>query len=295
MDTQGFIGNQKSVHYLSRISDKGRVSHAYLFTGPEGVGKATLALIFAAGLLGDTAGNLDKNPDLIRIRVPEGEKQIGIEAVREMQKSLSLYPFKAKHKVAIIEQAELLSPSAANSLLKTLEEPNETSVIILIAADAGKILPTINSRCQCLSFNPVYGQEIDSLLRSRGVSAAGDIADLAQGRPGLAIRLADDPDLLGRMKQDKKTVLGLFDMGNFEKLESASAVYDLEKEEAVEVLDGWIVALRAELLKGFEKGEGKRVKEMKEAIEKTITVREDIIERNVNLKLSIENLVLSFK
>lgn len=294
-----FIGNAKNVRYLDRALKKGYVSHAYLFEGPEHVGKMTLALRFASELLGDTYENVLQNPDLIHISWNPEEKQIGVEAVRDMQKSLSLFPFKAPYKVAIIEQAELLSPSAANSLLKTLEEPGKTSIILLIASDLRKILPTIRSRCQNLSFVPVFGEEMKRFLLARNSRTDVDeIINLSQGRPGLAMTLLGDGELLEKMKADKETVLKLFQQGNFEKMESASKVYGLEKEEAVKVLDGWIVALRAELLQGFgDRGAAgeENLARMKNAIEKTITVREDILERNVNLRLSIENLVLSFK
>ena len=294
-----FIGNAKVVRYLDRVLEKGCVSHAYLFAGPERVGKMTLALAFAAELLGDTSSNVLLNPDLIHIFPDKEEKQISVEATREMQKNLSFFPFKAPYKVVIIEKAELLGKSSANSLLKTLEEPGVTSVIILVASDMKKVLDTIKSRCQTLNFNPVFGQELrDFLLAKDPHNPVDEILELSQGRPGLAIELLRDTELLQKMKDDRKKVLELFHLGNFAKMESASALYGLEKEGAVEVLDGWTVALRSELLKSFQESGAdgvEKMRRMKAAIEKTVSTREDIMERNVNLRLSIENLVLSFK
>jgi stalled ribosome alternative rescue factor ArfA len=131
-------------------------------------------------------------------------------------------------------------------------------------------------------------------------SAAGtdEIVRLAEGRPGLALRLSEDGELRKKMEDDRKAVLSLFGKGSYARMESVSRIYEMEKEEVAEVLDGWIIALRAEMLEslaqsGREKEE--KFRNMKAALEKTIASREDILERNVNLRLALENLVLGFK
>jgi DNA polymerase-3 subunit delta' len=294
-----FVGNTKIVRYLDKVLEKGCVSHAYLFEGPERVGKMTMALAFAAELLQDTSSDVLANPDLVHIYPDEEKKQISVEAMRGMQKSLSYFPLKAPYKVVIIEKAEMLGPSGANSILKTLEEPGATSVIILVASDMKKILATIKSRCQVLNFNAAFGPELREFLLRKGPHADIDeILELSQGRPGMAIGLLEDAELLQEAKAEKARVLELFYQGNYARMESASHIYGLEKEEAAAVLNGWIVTLRSELLKSFaETGVGTQEKKekMKAAIEKTMLTREDILERNVNLKLAIENLVLNFK
>jgi DNA polymerase-3 subunit delta' len=294
------IGNRKCIRYLDKVLEKGCVCHAYLFEGPEHVGKMKVALAFAGELLGDNSGNIASNPDFIHIFPDKEERQIGVEAIRQLQKDLSLYPFKASYKVAVIEKADMMSLSSANSLLKTLEEPGATSVIILVTAEMEKVLPTIQSRCQILSFGPVFDEEIRNLLLSKKGSATEieDILEIAQGRPGLALRLFDDREHFRRMDMDRKKVLGFFHMGDYSKMESISHIYDMEKEQAAEVLDGWIVALRSEMLKDLRKSgseEKEHIAKIKAAIERTSSVREDIMERNVNLRLALENLVLSFK
>ncbi len=289
------IGNTKIVRYLDKVLQKGFVSHAYLFEGPEHVGKMTVALAFAGKLLGDVSEDISRNPDLILVSPDKEEKQIGVEAARRLQKDLSLYPFKASYKVAIIEKAETLSPSAANSLLKTIEEPGETSIIILVASDMERVLPTIRSRCQILSFTPVTDREIADMLEGSGTGAQA-VVDLAEGRPGLALRLRGDKELQGKMEDDRKTVLSLFGKGNYARMESISRVYEMEKEEVAEVLGGWIVALRAEMLEDMAHPEAGGIKlcRMKAALERTIVSREDILEKNVNPRLALENLVLGF-
>lgn len=298
---EDIVGNAKNARYLDKVLEKGFVSHAYLFEGPEHVGKMTAALAFAGKLLGDASEDISRNPDLILVSPSGEERQIGVEAARNLQKSLSLYPFKAPYKAAIIEKAETLSLSAANSLLKTIEEPGETSVIILVASDAERILPTIRSRCQILSFNPVADDEIMGMLKGpagESPDSARRIADLAAGRPGLALSLSKDKELLGKMEEERNLAISLFGKRSYARMESISRIYGMEREEAAEVLGGWIIALRAGMLKSMalpgKKEEGE-LRNMKAALESTISLREDILEKNVNIRLALENLVLGFK
>ena len=155
------IGNEQIVDMLERSYRLGKLSHAYLFDGPEHIGKKTLALAFCKLILqnGSTreygANNIEENPDLVILRPDEDKKQIIIEQIRDLQKKLSLFPYSAKYKVAIIEQADMMSKSAANSILKTLEEPSSTTILMLLTSNSVNLLDTIKSRCQTLKFLPV--------------------------------------------------------------------------------------------------------------------------------------------
>lgn len=295
IQTEKFCGNQKNVHYLNKILEKGFVSHAYLFEGPEHVGKTTLALRFAAELLGDSFENVLRNPDLIFVSPDKEEKQISVDTVRELQKNLSLYPYKAKYKVALIEKTEFMNRTAANSLLKTLEEPGQTSIIILITSDSEKILDTIKSRCQILNFNIVSSAAIESFLGANNKKSEDkEAVELSQGKPGVAISLLEDIELLNKVKKGKEEILRFFNYNNFEKMEKAVPIHTMEKEEVIGVLDLWISTLRKEMLVSVDDKEITRVKKIKNAIDKIISVRKDILENNVNLRLAIENLCLSF-
>lgn len=293
------IGNAKIVRYLDKVLEKGCVSHAYLFEGPEHIGKTTVARAFARELLEGGTEDISRNPDLLLLSPDPDEKQISVEAARNLQKDLSLYPFKAPYKVAIIEKAERLSPSAANALLKTIEEPGETSVIILLASDLERILPTIRSRCQILAFSPVAGKEMGKAVLGRDPRAdvAGILA-LAEGRPGLALRLLEDSALRKKMEEDRRMALELFGRGNYARMEGISRLYEMEKEDVAEVLDGWIIALRREMVGSLAQSgaaEKEKLRRMKSVVERTIAAREDILEKNVNLRLALENLALNFK
>jgi DNA polymerase-3 subunit delta' len=290
-----FIGNRKVVRYLNKALAKGCISHAYIFEGPEHVGKTTLALHFASELLGETFEKVLKNPDLIFITSEKDESQIGVDAIRDLQKNLSLYPFKSKYKVAIIENAEQMNRTAANSLLKTLEEPGKTSVLILISSNLDKILDTIKSRCQIFNLNTVGKHSMEKILSSSGTKQLpGDIIALSEGKPGMAVLLSENEDFFRDIESARSKVMNFFSYNNFQKMDEAARIGLLDKKNTAQILDIWISTLRHEMILSLKTGKDKRAGVMKAAIEKIISVKEDIINNNVNMKLAIENLCLSF-
>lgn len=170
--------------YLRRSLESGKVAHAYAFVGPEGVGKGLVARIFLQALL---CANLKDGSPCERCRDcrqaergqhPDGhviapsEGSIGIEQVRELQRQLALKPYEADRKVALIEAADVMTPAAQNSLLKTLEEPAGQTVILLVASNPSALLPTVRSRCQIVRFQPLPAVEVVRFLKERGVDEA---------------------------------------------------------------------------------------------------------------------------
>ena len=152
------IGHQKIINFLDKSIEREKISGAYLFCGPENAGKFTVALDFANKITG--GNNQAVNPDIIII-APEVEekkgvvkkKDIKIEQIRDLQHSLSLSSYLGKYKVAIINDADFLTVSAQNALLKILEEPPENCVLILISHNREKIISTVQSRCLIKNFN----------------------------------------------------------------------------------------------------------------------------------------------
>jgi len=200
------LGHAMPVKFLRASLAKGRVGHAYAFVGPEGVGKATTALVFAQALLceatstiGDpcgmcrTCGRIERgvHPDLHVLRSDGGS--IGIDQVRELQNALSLKPYEGKRKVAMIDDAHTMTVASQNSLLKVLEEPPGDTVIIVIATNASALLPTIRSRCQLIRFQPNALDDVVGRLLEHGVpeDRAKLIAAIAEGRIGIALSMAE--------------------------------------------------------------------------------------------------------
>ncbi len=205
------IGHEWAVTHLSRALAHGRMRHAYLITGPDQVGKTTLARAFAAALncTGEPApcGQCractliakDAHPDVTLIAAEAGGNTLKIDQVRALQQTLALRPFEARYRVAILRNFHQANPAAANALLKTLEEPAPNVVLLLTAISADLLLPTIVSRCQPLHLRPLPLQTVYQALVQRWGAApeqAQTLARLSGGRIGWAIRALADPALL---------------------------------------------------------------------------------------------------
>lgn len=194
---------------------RGRLHHAWLLCGPQGLGKAAFAHRAARRLLGARAepsrGPLGAAPDdpvsrlisarshpdlLVIERLVEGgksKKQIAVEQVRALPEFFGMSPAQAPWRVAIIDAADDLNPNAANALLKVLEEPPQRGLLFLVSHAPGRLLPTIRSRCRRLVFSPWPAAELAQLVeRRRGLAAdeAARIAAMAGGSPGRALQLS---------------------------------------------------------------------------------------------------------
>ena len=189
-----------------------RPPHALLLVGPSGVGKITLALDLAAGLLCTAPTPAERpcracpacrkvdhgnHPDLHRLAPDGAGGQVRLGQVQELQAELALLPMEGRYRVAIVEAAHRLNPDAQNALLKTLEEPPALVVIVLAADDGSLLLPTVHSRCARLRLLPLGPSAMAGLLAERGLADAPRAALLGRlsgGRAGLALSLAVDDD-----------------------------------------------------------------------------------------------------
>jgi len=274
------FGHPGAVRYLARSLETRRIAHAYLITGPEHVGKHSLATDLARAV------NCEPSPDLfgdappppcgrcqpcdridrglhadVRVIALEtaeqgeeagdtaarGHKLIGIDQIRDVLHEASLKPFEGRRRVFIVDGAELMSSPAANAFLKTLEEPAEDVLMILLATSVGALPETITSRCQRIELRPVPVGVIATGLAERfGVDdeqLAGRLARLARGRPGAAVTMLSDPTAFDRHAQAGLRLLGVL-TGNLEErfryARDLSRNFRRDREPVAAELDLWL-------------------------------------------------------
>jgi DNA polymerase-3 subunit delta' len=221
--TWNIIGHAWATEFLSQSLAGGRAAHAYLVSGPAGVGKALLALRLAQALNCEAGGpspclacracrRIERggHPD---VRVagmaaqsvglkPEDaarQKDLKIDTVRDWLADINLKPYEGRRRVFILHDAERLTEAASNAMLKTLEEPPPYATLILVANTAGELMPTIVSRCQPIKLRPIPRAEVAAALRDRYNLAPGDadlLAAWSGGRVGWAIRMVEAPEEL---------------------------------------------------------------------------------------------------
>lgn len=197
----GFIGNQAVIALLG--DEAVHPAHAYLFVGPGSTGKATAARRFAAELLCDEADTSCRrrviggtHPDLVLIE-PEGRASITVDQARHAASQASLAPMEGRRKLFLFEEGGMMNDEAANALLKTLEEPSESTIFIIVAEAEADLPDTIASRCRTVVFGRVEDEALRSGLESIGVAPdqAEQATRIAGGRPGLALSLATRPEV----------------------------------------------------------------------------------------------------
>ena len=314
------VGHEWAVDLLKRALASERVAHAYLFTGPPHVGKRSLALNFAQAL---NCLNEDKpcgqclacnkiahgnHPD---VQVVEGEgRTLKIDQMRTLRHEAALSPLEGRWKVYIIQQMEQATAEAANCLLKTLEEPPSSVILVLTASEAEALLPTIVSRCQVFNLRPLATETVQESLQERwGVDAerAQLLARLSDGRLGWAVAASQDNNILVRREKHVDEMVELMGQGRVERLEYAQQLSS-NPEATPELLHLWLSWWRDLLLKASGSSAGVinmdrentlknqaqryslgQVRNFVEAL-RTAVWR---LEHNANTRLTLEVLMLS--
>jgi DNA polymerase III subunit delta' len=205
MAFSAILGQVKALTLLSRALTSERLAHAYLLSGPDGVGKTTAALDLAAVLLcrqplagkpcgscpGCTKYRSGNHPDFMRIR-PDGAA-IKIEQIRKLKKALTFAPFESERRVVVLDDVHTMRREAGNSLLKILEEPPPGNLLLLIGNATGSLLGTIVSRCQVIPFSPLPTELAATIIAHHHPemdnAAALALAALADGCPGQALAM----------------------------------------------------------------------------------------------------------
>ncbi len=211
MPWRSIRGHDRAVETLRRTIAHGRLPHAFLFVGPEGIGKRSFAETFAQALLCERVPETELNPcgtcpsclqvavgthpDVHRVARLEDKHDLSIKQIRDLCLDLGLKPAAGRRKVAIVDDADDLNDEAANAFLKTLEEPPPGSVLILIGTSQELQLDTIVSRCRVLRFDPLPEADLAQVLLDHQVTdspaEAARLAHLADGSVARARGLAD--------------------------------------------------------------------------------------------------------
>ena len=192
----GIIGHRPVLASLER--EVRAPSHSYLFVGPSSVGKATVALVFAAALVSISEQSRARvmrhiHPD-VSVVGPEGRAMLGVDQARQAIANASLRPVESERKVTVFDDASSMTEAAANALLKTLEEPPARTVFVLVAESEDDLPATVASRCRIVRFGRVPETELSAALLAMGVDSdrAAMTARIAGGSPGLALDLVAD-------------------------------------------------------------------------------------------------------
>lgn len=207
---KNIIGHKREIAHLEQAIKAGKVSHAYIFNGDKGSGKKTLAEAFAMTLQCTSEGDVPcgtchscrqaasgNHPDIIHVS-HEKPTSIGVEDIRDqLTGDIQIRPYNGKYKIYIINEAEKMTVQAQNAILKTIEEPPEYAVIILLTSNEQSFLDTIRSRCVVLNLKPVSDEQVKQYLMEQ-IQVPDYQADIcvafAQGNIGKAVRLASSED-----------------------------------------------------------------------------------------------------
>ncbi len=313
------LGQGRAIDALRTALQGGSLHHAYLFAGPDGVGKERTALALAQALLceraqGEGCGACDScvrvaklsHPDVTWL-MPEEElvarklaaktdfahapsRDIRVEQVRGLQERLALRALEGKRKVAVLTPAHAMNPQAQNAFLKTLEEPPADTVLVLVTSQLDKLLPTIRSRCSQLHFGPLPEALIRERLqaeRKLDPAAAAMVASMAEGSLGRAI--AFDLELLERRKALVEALEGLSRAdarGWLHFAESFGASREVA-DESLQMLTWWLRDLASIREKGtVPGGDGLRLinVDLAAAVEQgAAKVRSDELHRRIQL------------
>ena len=335
MSFENILGQDRPKQTLNKALRSGRIPNAYLFHGQESVGKKFTAIEVCKALNCETLSPVDScdkcssclkiekgiHPDLFMLeptKISPAAKRatIRIEEVRELQKKLVYLPYEGNTKVAIINNAERMTPAAANSFLKTLEEPPSKTLIILIASNPHQLLPTVVSRCQGIRFYPLPNEAIKKIIcrhleTETGESQPEEI-ELRSRRSMGQVAHALEEDLL-KTSQDREELIRLISIVSFKRMDQVflwTKAKAKQTERIQLILDELTRILRdAALIKIDPEARGVINKDLTEQLKilalqkstpalltmfETVQNTKTAIKSNANSQLALENMLINF-
>jgi DNA polymerase-3 subunit delta' len=325
-DNWHLLGHEWAVDMLRQHVARDEARHAYLFAGPPGLGRRTLALRFAQALNcpqptapGEPCGACRDckqiqamgHPDLSIVQAETEGGTLKVDQIRAVQHAFSLKPFQARFRVAIFLRFQEANDNAANALLKTLEEAPAHAILILTADSAEGLLPTILSRCEVLRLRPQKLEAVEAYLRttrSLEKEQARLLAHVSGGKPGYAVRLAQDEGLMAARSERLDDLRSLLPASRVEKFRYAEKLAK-DKDAMRGTILVWLTYWRDVLLQTAKADaplinidrapeieslaarlDLPRVRRVVEALETGLTR----LERNVNARLLAEVLLLDW-
>jgi DNA polymerase-3 subunit delta' len=326
----GIAGHEWAVDLLREHVAQDRMRHAYLITGSQGVGRRTLALRLAqavncdqppaSGLPCFKCRSCEKiehmtHPDLAIVEAERIGGTLKVDQVRELQRNLMLTPYEARYRVAILLRFEEAHPSAANALLKTLEEPPPKVILILTASSVEDLLPTVVSRCEVLRLRSLALNEVSQWLEydwDVGSDEANLLAHISGGIPGYALRLHKKPELMEKRLIWLKEHQRLISSGRVDRFEYIAPLISPKNpsKTRTELRDRFLIWIslwrdvlhkaigasapisnldHADMIAGLVEAFGEdNARSMVSALQRTLI----LIDKNVNARLAAEVLML---
>ena len=255
MGFRDIIGQDSIISTLTGVVKSGKAAHAYIFDGEKGMGKKTLAAVFARALQCETpfderegaepcghchsckCAESGSHPDIITL-VPEKTSSIGVSDIRsQVVNDVAIKPYYSPRKIYIIPDANLMTEEAENALLKTLEEPPSYAVIIILSDNKDRLLPTIVSRAVCFQMRAVDNNEVRSFLERKNpeLTDTSAVISFARGNLGRAVQLSESEEFKLLFEKLRRIVTGVRDM-NDTGISLAAAEAAGKKEEGDDVL-----------------------------------------------------------
>ena len=259
---QDFLGNQQIIQLFCKLP-KEALSHAYLFSGREGLGKRTFALKLIQSLQCPQGKILkpclkcpaclqithNSHPDTIILK---GEEKISINEVRKIQRKINLKSQQSPLKICLIDNAERLTKEAQNAILKILEEPPQNSLFILITAKPKLLSATIRSRCQNIPFRPLKKSALKAEIAKifPALQITETILNYADGAPGKAIRFLNDSEFSSEFKEQQKIFQKFSTASLTERFQINNQLSQKTLQEIQTLLENWLFYTDLELKTG---------------------------------------------